>query len=227
MEKVIVYNLEEFLPLYKMERNKVYLMQSGKEVEICSYETSINKELEEIEKTNLHDDNQSNNQDSCPEWVKQLMELGLWGELLALEYLKQDNNSIKHVSSIDSSLGYDIETKNKLGDRFVYEVKTSSAKDNKFFISYNELKIASVMKKQYNIFYIHVDKLQQQVTGCIINDPVGTFNISFHELTKIIELNNIFIAPSNYIIQLKPNFFEELDSINLSSYAKLLISQQF
>ncbi len=217
MNNIYIYNIEDYLPQYFHNNGEVKLTNNGFETIVETLQTDLFEEIEQSIKDEIYNDELDNESDKCPEWVTKKNKLGAFGEKLALNYLNSLNLNPQQVSTISSSYGYDILIRD--GDvEIVYEVKTTSRVEDKFYISYNELKVASGLGDQYNIFYIHVDPQNHNIYGYIIQNPIETLNINIRKITEIFENSVIQMMPSSFIIQLKQDAISEMESINMLAY---------
>lgn len=221
MSNVYVYSLESYLPLYIVKKDSLYLSRNGSEVLVGTFQSTLASDIENTEKENIYLNNDNTEQDECPKWVSKQIANGILGELIVCAYLKKNCKVVERVSTRDSSLGYDIREKDE-GKEIAYEVKTTTQKCGKLYITYNELDTANKMNENYNIFYLVIDKSIKRVTGYLINNPIISLGINIEELQQVKEYENVSIAPNSYIIQLKQNFFEDLEPIQLERFINLI-----
>ncbi len=221
MSKVNVYNLEKFLPLYIIKKDQNSLLRGGNEEIIGTYTSSLADELENTSRENIYLNNVNQENDTSPKWVNKQIALGILGEEIAMAYLKKNKKHVERVSLTNSSLGYDI--RETIENREIYyEVKSTKRTDGKFFISYNELSVANIKRENYNIFYLIINETSKSIIGYLINNPVIILGINFKKLTEIKEYQNASIVSSNFLVQLKEDYFDDLYPIRMEKYVNLI-----
>lgn len=106
------------------------------------------------------------------------------------EYFKKNNDCLKHVSKEDDSLGYDIESIEKQGNKIqpIYiEVKTSEKENEIFYISQNELEMLN-NKKNYYIYRIF---------------NINTKSPKYYKITSTDFDEKFECSPYQYVVKLK------------------------
>lgn len=219
MSKVRILDLETYLPSHKLdfEKGEIISSNQGSEKEIMSFETTIEDDIYQKKKEELEQSAILEEEDEgVPEWVNNNIKRGVFGEQLALLYLKEQYSNVQLVT-YDSSRGYDIEV-NK-GSIIGYEIKTSNTTTG-FNITINELNVAKKKQNNYFIMFITIDQHKAEVTGHIIQNPLKAFEIDYDILTKHTELTNVFVQPKHFFIQFKRGFFNNLEKIPLEKYLR-------
>jgi len=219
MNNVFIYDLENYLPQYKVKNDKAKLIREGSTVRIASFGDELFNEVKQIIQDNLIDNNNNEEDSKCPDWVKKNITLGEFGEELAMNYLTAMNLVPERVSLVCSRKGYDIKVTRNNQD-IAYEVKTTTNDYMKFYISYTELKTAEKLKENYNIFLININKKEQYIKGYIINNPIESLDINLRDLINLYENSTLEIVPSNFIIHIKDIASERFDSIDMQKYLK-------
>lgn len=110
--------------------------------------------------------------------------IGLKGEMYVIDKLKENfskniHNEIKHISLIDDTAGYDIETPSimKAGYKSYLEVKTSSipGDDFVFYISRNEFEISQKKIKNWFIILIKIVNNKAEFFGKLNTDFIKSY----------------------------------------------------
>lgn len=217
MNKVRVLEVESFLPTYVVEDQNIIAVNEGKEIEIDNFEVDLKGKLEEKEKEKLAMATRHNEEEGePPSWVKSKIILGAFGEKIAVSFFQTLFNNVTLVAD-QAFKGYDIEIKDQ--NKIIgVEVKTSKRNET-VHITYNELEKAYKMQENYYLFFIHVDEERKRIIGYLIKNVMDSLNIDFKILTRLVELENVYLLPSQFIIKFKPGFLEELDENELSQYS--------
>lgn len=187
----------------KIERKQVmkdYKIYSISELPFCVVETCdvFQVVLDDssslfVDPTSLNNDNDE--EDIAPSFEDESIArnnkrntlVGNLGEEIAQAYLRTKYSIVSRISvkKGKSGLGYDIIANGNL----CFEVKTSTAKENIFEITINELRTANDKGHDYHIFYIAVDANKRIANGFIFNNPIKRFDTDFNILIK---QNSIF-----------------------------------
>ena len=219
MKKTIsVLKVESVLPIYNydLNENKLFSRENEEKIVISEREDVFGEELYKREKNLIEKEAEANQEeDFTPDWVKERVRLGAFGEKIALKYLqKKFSREIISVSN-QGYKGYDLEW-NQVNGILGYEVKTSKNRIG-FHITLNELKKAKAMRGNYHIFFINMDQ-KKKSEGFIISDPLMKLEIPFEAMTDLLTLENIFVQPSQFFIKFKEGFLDELEFIDLTKY---------
>ncbi|MUT68503.1 DUF3883 domain-containing protein [Paenibacillus sp. NEAU-GSW1] len=217
MSKVIIFDLEAGLPIYKVTKKTSLFERGQSEVVLGSIDNELDKRQEELKQANIHHDIGSE-EDSIPGWVKVTAKTGRFGEELAIAYLKEQSlGEVKYVG-MNAKLGYDIQVSYE-GQLHAYEIKTTTKDNNKFYISYNELRVAEKMQNLYHLLFIKINNIARTITGYHIVNPINMLDIDFHTISKLINNQKIELASNQFVININDNFLlSTFDDISLDAY---------
>lgn len=201
---VTAYSLERYLPLYSVSENGIVLKNSSNPIPI------INNNAPIVEVTN------ENPETGDDDWIGKQVERGNAGEEAAHEYLAGifGEENTKRVPLRSAKKGYDIEVIDE-DDIRGFEVKTTVG-SNSFHITSNELKVASKMLENYNLFFIRVDCRTKRVTGYIINNPALNLGLDYNALTAKVCYDKVTLVPDQFVISFVEGYLQNLSSIDLS-----------
>jgi hypothetical protein len=215
MGNILVYDISSSIPLISIMKKGLSFKTFQNKQLIGKIQTNLKNEIDEYVKENILE-NTNTEEDPCPSWVKRNIKIGDFGEVIAVKYLESMYKDVDRVSTKSSKFGYDI----TVGEE-AFEVKTSTANSVKFYISYNELKVAEKLSDKYNIFYIHIDERKQLIHGFIINNPIKELGLSITNIAKVINLQFVTVISNSFCIELKEDFIEnlEVNIIDMTPYA--------
>ncbi|SDH45150.1 DUF3883 domain-containing protein [Desulfosporosinus hippei] len=217
MSNVSVFSLHDYLPVY--DENDKAIVRNGFLNQIAIGSSNLHSQISESMKDTIINDMNTDENSDCPEWVNNNNKLGAFGEEVVLRYLSSLGSNLIHMSKVNSSAGYDIQT-NILGETLYYEVKTTRNRFLKFFISYNELKISNINRDSYKIFIVYVNDEHKKIEGYIVSNPIGAFDIDFNVLTQVYETPYVNLLANNFRVQIKETYLDNLKAIDLSKFAK-------
>lgn len=144
-----------------------YLYESGCFTQNSSYLILKNRELSNRVESRIIDDKRRISQQELLKKIQKQQEDGDAGELFVLNYeirrLSSSTLSPRRVSAVDVGAGYDIlsceDTTSLQYDRYI-EVKSFRGNPH-FYWSLNEKSVAEVLKSQYFIYLIDLNKMEK------------------------------------------------------------------
>jgi hypothetical protein len=128
--------------------------------------------------------------------------LGDRGEEFAYRFERDrahDRTKIHWVSQDDDGLGYDIEDTNGSTSRRI-EVKTSSSKDVRFFLSTNEWQVASEDPASYEVQFWGEVNLNAQPAEEYQRLRAAGYPLIFGNLADHVQSGRLILEPSHYLV---------------------------